>query len=108
MKSGIVVYRRNRTMLKGRWAHADIGGLLAEEIVSEVPVGACEGDWPVEIFKPDGTLSFPGRLRSPRLGDCLKLTWQGNFVNGNKPGTFEGLGQQIDGELMAASFEPAG
>ena len=107
MKSGIVVYRRNGTTLEGRWAHTDFGGMLAKEIVSDVPVGAYEGDWPVEIFQPSGKPFFTGRLRSTRLGDCLKLTWQGSFVSNNSRGTFEGLGQQIDGELIAACFESA-
>jgi hypothetical protein len=108
MQSGIVVYRRNGTTLEGRWAHENTGAVLAKEIVSDVPIGACEGDWPVKIFiGNDDTLLFTGRLSSTRLGDCLKLTWQGNFVDGNKPGAFQGLGQQIDGELIAACFEPA-
>jgi len=104
--SGIVVYRRNGTTLEGRWAHVSTGGLLAKEVVSDVPIGAYEGNWPVDILKPDeNSPFFTGRLTSTRLGDCLKLTWQGSFVPGNAQATFEGLGQQIDDELIAASFE---
>jgi hypothetical protein len=100
-KSGIVVYRRKGTTLEGQWSHVRIDGKLAKEVVSDVPIGAYEGDWPVKVYMPDGQLQFTGRLRSTRLGDCLKLTWLG--PDGNA--AFQGLGQHIDGELMAASFE---
>jgi hypothetical protein len=43
-KSGIVVYRRKGTTLEGQWSHVRIDGKLAKEVVSDVPIGAYEGD----------------------------------------------------------------
>jgi hypothetical protein len=105
MKAGIVVYRRSGTSLAGEWAHADTGGVLAKETVHDVRADTWEGDWPVEILTPDGQLLFAGRLNSVRLGDCLRLAWQGNFLQDNKPGTFQGLGRALGDDLMVASFE---
>ena len=52
-----------------------VARLVAKEIAHDVEDGAVEGDWPVEVFHPNGQLSFTGRLSSVKLGSCLKLNW---------------------------------
>jgi hypothetical protein len=80
MNAGIVIYRRQGTSLAGQWTHEQIGGALATELVSDVPPGPLTGTWPVQIFNPDGSLEFTGRLRSVGLGSSLSLTWEGKFA----------------------------
>jgi hypothetical protein len=108
MKAGIVVYRRDGTSLSGQWTHEDTGGILAKELVQDVSPGPMVGEWPVEVFKPDGTEYFSGSLKSVSLGNSLILTWNGAMVNvPQQPAQFVGIGYQIDGNLMVASFEQA-
>jgi hypothetical protein len=106
MKAGIAIYRRKGKSLSGQWTHEEIGGVLAEELVQDVAAGPMVGDWPVQVFSPDGSVSFTGRLRSVALGNSLLLTWDGNMAD--KPeqsAKFVGMGYQIDRDLMVASFE---
>jgi hypothetical protein len=106
MKAGIVIYRRDGTSLSGQWVHQDTGGILAKELVQDVSSGPMIGDWPVQVFLPDGTQYFTGNLQSVSLGDSLILTWNGAMVNTpQQPVEFIGIGYQIDSDLMVATFE---
>ena len=110
MQAGIVIYRRHGNQLVGQWSHADepIGGMLANEIVHDVAPNALEGDWPVEIFAPPapgGPIYFTGRLRASKLGDCVKLVWEGTFVKDGAPARFEGIGLASGPDLLSATFE---
>jgi hypothetical protein len=108
MKAGIVIYRRDGTSLSGQWTHGEIGGVLAKELVQDVAAGPMVGDWPVQVFLPDGNVSFAGRLRSVTFGNSLLLTWDGHMADRPpRPAKFVGVGYQINNDLMFASFEPA-
>jgi hypothetical protein len=104
MQAGIVVYQRQGNQLVGLWSHEDTKGALADEIVRNVPDGVLEGDWPVDIFAPGGELFFAGHLRTEKFGDCLKLVWEGKFLDSGQPGRFEGIGH-ARGDLLSATFE---
>jgi hypothetical protein len=105
MQAGIVVYQRQGNQLVGQWSHEKTGGALANEIVHDVAPGPLEGDWPVEIFVPGGKLYFTGRLSSSKLGSCVKLIWEGSFVDDGKPGRFEGIGYASGADVLSATFE---
>ena len=107
INAGIVIYRRDGTSLSGQWTHQKIGGVLAKELVHGVSPGSMVGTWPVEVFAPDGSQYFTGSLQSVSLGNSLILTWNGAMVNAPEtPAEFVGIGNQIDNDLMVASFEP--
>jgi hypothetical protein len=105
MQAGIVVYQRKGDQLVGRWSHEKTGGALADEIVHDVAAGALEGDWAVEIFDPLGKPYFTGRLNSSKLGGCVKLIWDGSFVDGGKSARFEGIGYASGADVLSATFE---
>jgi hypothetical protein len=105
MKAGIVIYRRDGSSLSGQWTHQDIGGLLAKELVQNVPSGPMVGNWPVQVSAPDGSVIFTGWLQAATLGKSLLLTWDETMAGGQPK--FVGLGYQINDDLMVASFEPA-
>ena len=104
MQAGIVVYQRQGNQLVGRWSHQNNNGVLADEIVHDVAPGAVEGDWPVEIFEPNGKLQFTGRLNSSKWGDCVKLSWTGSLSNGTSA-SFEGIGTASGADILSATFE---
>jgi hypothetical protein len=108
MQAGIVVYQRKGNQLVGQWSHEKIEGALANEIVHDVAPGALEGDWPVEIFAPDGSLYFTGRLSSAKWGGCVKLSWQGSFLADGTSARFEGIGYASGPDLLSATFEQIG
>lgn len=105
MQAGIVVYQRKGNQLVGQWSHEKTGGALASEIVHDVAPGALEGDWPVEIFDPLGKPYFTGRLNSSKWGGCVRLTWQGNFLDDGKSARFEGIGYASGADMLSATFE---
>jgi len=105
MQAGIAVYQRQGDQLVGQWSHEDIGGALADEIVHGVAAGALEGEWPVDIFAPTGEIFFRGRLRSTKFGKCLRLEWEGSFVNDGAAARFEGIGHQSGSDFLSATFE---
>jgi len=105
MQAGIVVYQRQGNQLVGQWSHESRGGKLMKEIVDDVAPGPLEGEWPVKIFDEAGELEYTGRLQSSKLGDCVKLVWEGNFVKNKTSLRFEGIGYAY-GDLLSASFEP--
>ena len=106
MKAGMVIYRRGGTFLSGQWARQDTGGILAKELVQDVSPGPMVGDWPVQVFMPDGTQYFTGSLKSVSFGDSLILMWSGAMVNApQQRAEFVGIGYQIDSDLMVASIE---
>ena len=104
MEAGIVVYQRQGNQLVGKWSHEKTNGKLADQIVRDVAPGPLEGDWPVEIYIQPNVLYFTGHLHSSKLGDCVKLVWQGNFKKDGTPGRFEGIGYEY-GDLLSATFE---
>jgi hypothetical protein len=99
------LYQRQGNQLVGRWSHELNDGVLANEIVHDVAPGALEGDWPVEIFKPDGKPYFTGRLNSSKWGDCLKLAWKGSFLANGTSASFEGIGYASGPDTLSATFE---
>jgi hypothetical protein len=107
INAGIVIYRRDGTSLSGQWTHQNTGGVLAKEMVHDVSPGPLVGNWPVEVFAPDGSQYFTGSLQSESLGASLTLTWTGAMVNApQQPTQFVSIGYQIGSDLMVASFEP--
>lgn len=105
MSAGTVVYRREKDSLVGTWCHENIGGAISREIVSGVVPGATEGEWPVEIYAPDDSLMYSGVLESERFGESLRWEWSGNFAADGSAGKFLGIGQIINQDLLAGTFE---
>ena len=105
MQAGIVVYQCQGNQLVGQWSHETTGGALANEIVHGVDPGPLIGDWAVEIFAPGGKPYFTGRLNSSTLGSCVKLIWEGSFLDDGKSARFEGIGYASSADVLSATFE---
>jgi hypothetical protein len=107
MLSGIVYYRRVGTSLVGKWSHEKTNGMLADEVIQNVPVGSIEGSWPVEISVPDAGLIFRGQVTISKLGESLRFEWNGTDLTNNTNASYAGIGIAFI-DLIFASFEPAG
>jgi hypothetical protein len=105
MKAGIVGYKRVGETLEGEWTHEQTGGIRAREVVLDVAVGKVTGDWPVEIYRPDGALYYSGTLSVTTLGQSLKLAWTGAFREDGKQANFAGIGFVLNPDLIVATFE---
>jgi len=103
-QAGIVFYRRSGNRLAGKWSHVNEKGLLCDEVVGPIPAGALTGTWPVHISDSSGRRIFDGALDLETFGQCLKLTWRGDYLPAGVPVRFEGIGCQIDRETLCATF----
>jgi hypothetical protein len=106
MQSGIVYYQRVGTSLVGKWSHEKINGVLADEVIQNVPAGSVEGLWPVEISMPGAGLIFKGQITISRFGESLRFEWSGTDLTKNTSAHYIGIGI-ASGDLIFASFESA-
>ena len=104
-KAGIVYYKRVGETFEGEWTHELTSGIRAREVVREVGIGKVTGDWPVEIYGPDGEPYYSGTLSVATLGQSLKLAWTGAFRQDGRQASFSGIGFALDPDLIVATFE---
>ncbi len=105
MSAGFIYYKQDGADLAGIWSHENEGGQMCRETVTGASLTSVDGTYPVEIWDKNSRKIYTGTLSIGPLGDCHRLTWEGEYLGTSM--TFVGIGRSVD-DMLVAVFEPSG